>query len=73
MDSLAKLLQGEYESKAKQADRRFENTPIGEIVRMLMKLHTFGRVRGIVAGGWGELSDDFTLLLQVIADKKKKN
>ena len=67
-----KFTQGEYEAKAKKADRRFGNTPIGEVGRLQQKLLNFGRVRGLVVGGWGELSDDFKFLLQVMAEKKKQ-
>jgi hypothetical protein len=72
VDIRAKLLQGEYETKAKKADRMFGNTPMGEIGRMQQKLLNFGRVRGLVVRGWGELSEDFKFLLQVMADKIKQ-
>ena len=65
MDNRAKLIQGEYEDKAKKAYRRFGNTPA-------MQLFNFGKFRGLFVGGWGELSEDFKLLLQVAADKKKQ-
>ena len=39
---------------------------------MQKKLLNFGKIRGLVVGGWGELSEDFKLLLQVMADKKKQ-
>ena len=72
VDNRAKLLQGEYQAKARKADRRFGNTPIGTVGRMEQKLLNFGAVKGLVVGGWGELSEDFKMLLQVIADKKKQ-
>ena len=72
VDNRGKLLQGEYEAKARKADRRFGNTPLGELGRMENKLLNFGRVRGLVVGGWGELSEDFKMLMQVMADRKKQ-
>ena len=39
---------------------------------MEQKLLNFGAVKGLVAGGWGELSEDFKMLMQVIADRKKQ-
>jgi hypothetical protein len=40
---------------------------------MEQKLLTFGRVRGLVVGGWAELSEDFKMLMQVMVDMKNKN
>ena len=37
---------------------------------MEQKLLNFGRIRGLVVGAWGEISEDFKQLLQVMADKK---
>ena len=39
---------------------------------MEQKLLSFGRVHGLVAGAWGEISEDFKMLMQVIADKKQE-
>ena len=39
---------------------------------MEQKLQTYGRVRGLVIGAWGEISEDFKMLLQVMADKKQE-
>ena len=39
---------------------------------MEQKLLNFGRVHGLVAGAWGEISEDFKMLMQVITDKKKE-
>ena len=72
VDNRAKLLQGEYQAKARKADRRYGNTPIGTVGCMEQKLLNFGAVKGLVVGGWGELSEDFKMLLQVIADRKKQ-
>ena len=72
MDNRGKLLQGEYQAKAKKADRKYGNTPDGELGKMEQKLLTFGRVRGLVVGGWAELSEDFKMLMQVMVDKKKQ-
>ena len=72
VDNRGKLLQGEYQAKAKKADRKYGNNPIGNIGKMEQKLLTFGRVRGLVVGGWGELSEDFKMLMQVMVDRKKQ-
>ena len=39
---------------------------------MEQKLQTYGRVRGLAIGAWGEISEDFKMLLQVMADKKQE-
>ena len=72
VDNRSKLLQGEYELKARKADRKFGNTQVGEVGRMEQKLLNFGRVHGLVAGAWVEISEDFKMLMQVITDKKKE-
>ena len=66
----SKLLQGEYTAKARRADQKYGNTPAGEVRRMEQKLLNYGRVRGLVVGGWGKISEDFKELLQVMADRK---
>ena len=40
---------------------------------MESKLLSYGRVRGLVVGAWGEISEDFKLLIEVMGDKKRKN
>ena len=72
VDNRAKLLQGEYQANARKADRRYGNTPIGAVGHMEQKLLNFEAVKGLMVGGWGELSKDFKMLSQVIADRKKQ-
>ena len=72
VDNRSKLLQGEYVAKAKKADRKFGNTAIGEVGRMEQKLLNFQRVRGLVVGAFGEISEDFKLLMDVMSNQKKQ-
>jgi hypothetical protein len=72
VDNRSKLLQAEYELKARKADQKFGGAQVGEVGRMEQKLLNFGRVHGLVVGAWGEISEDFKMLMQVIADKKKE-
>ena len=37
------------------------------------KLLSYGRVRGLVVGAWGEISEDFKSLMEVMGDKKKED
>ena len=72
VDRRSNLLQNEYLKKARKADRNYGGTPEGEIGRMEQKLLSYGRVRGLVVGAWGEINEDFKMLLQVMADKKQE-
>ena len=72
VDRRSKLLQNEYARKARKADHNYGGTPEGEIGRMEQKLINYGRVRGLVIGAWGEISEDFKTLLQVMADRKQE-
>ena len=45
--------------KARNADRKFGGTVEGEKGNMERKLESFGRVRGLVIGAWGEKKEDF--------------
>ena len=38
--------------------------------RMEQKLWSFGTVRGLVVGAWGEISEDFKCLMDVMGEKK---
>ena len=39
---------------------------------MEQKLHTYGMIRCLVIGAWEEISEDFRMLLKVMADKKQE-
>ena len=45
---------------------------MGEEWRMEQKLLNYGRVRGLVVGAWGEISEDFKSLMEVMGEKKKE-
>ena len=71
-DRRANLLPGEYTAKARNADRKYGGSAEGEKGRMERKLESFGRVRGLVVGAWGEISEDFKELLQTMAVSRKE-
>ena len=73
VDRRANLLQGEYTAKARKADRLYGNTAEGQVGKMEHKLLSYGRVRGLVVGAWGEISEDFKSLMEVMGDKKKED
>ena len=72
VDRRANLLQGEYTAKARKADRLYGNTAEGQVGKMEHKLLSYGRVRGLVVGAWGEISEDFKSLMEVMGEKRRK-
>ena len=64
----ARALPSEYLGKAREADRRFCGTSAGEVGPVERKLRSFGEVRGLVFGAWGEASPDVERLLGTLAD-----
>ena len=69
VDVRAGLLQSEYISKARAADRR-QGTPEGQVGRVEAKLLSLGEVKGVVAGQWGEVSEDVHALLDTMATNR---
>ena len=61
-----------YRAKARKAEKKYGNTPEGQIGRMEQKLLSFGKVRGLVVGAWGEISEDFKSLMEVMGEKKRE-
>ena len=70
VDRRAQLLPGEYTKKARNADTKYGGASGGETGRMERKLQSFGRVRGLVVGAWGEISEDFKELLKIMAEAR---
>ena len=66
VDVRAGQLQQEYIAKARAADRR-DGRQAGEVGRVEQKLVSLGPIRGIVAGNFGEVSEDTHLLLDALA------
>ena len=54
VENRSKLLQDEYELKARKADQKLEGGLEGwRVERMEQQLLNFGRVHGLVVGAWG--------------------
>ena len=70
VDKRAKLLQGEYRKKARDADRKFGGTAEGTIGPVETKLLQYGELQGLVVGAFGEGSEDLHSLVQIIAESK---
>ena len=69
VDTRADLLNQEYLSKARVADRR-QGVLEGEVGRVEAKLVSLGKVRGLVAGQFGEVSEDTHLLVSAMATSR---
>ena len=57
----------DYQYKARKADKDHNGTQEGEIGPVARELETYPRVRGLVAGAFGEVSSDMEKLVQQIA------
>ena len=68
MERRASGLTGEYTRPLAKLDTKYHNTPQGETGPLVTRLRTFGRLRGLVVGAWGEGSRDLHSLLDTLAD-----
>ena len=59
-------LTGHYMTKAIGVDQNYGGVMPGEVGRVQRKLETFGEVRGLVFGAFGEVSEGVHELVQVI-------
>ena len=66
----ANRLTGEYTRPLARLDQTYHNTPPGQVGPLVRRLQTFGRLRGLVVGAWGEGSKDLHGLLDVLADSR---
>ena len=69
----AALLPTEYTEKARRVDRQYCGTPADQTGPVLQKLLSYGRVRGLVFGAWGEASQDVERLLSQLAKQGARN
>ena len=70
VDTRAELLPNEYLSKARKTDQNYGGTAEGEVGGVERKLLSFPRVRGMVIGAFGEISEDYQELLQIMAQTR---
>ena len=59
----ARAIHNEYVAKARMVDSRYCGTPAAEDGPVIRKLCSYGEVRGLVFGAWGEASIDVHRLL----------
>ena len=70
VDIRAEKLQQEYLLKAREADRGHNHTPVGTVGAVERKLVELGEVHGIVAGNFGEVSQQTHSLLASLATSR---
>ena len=63
-------LTGHYMGKATGVDQNYGGVMPGEVGRVQRKLETFGEVRGLVFGAFGEVSEGVHELIQVVAQSR---
>ena len=63
-------MQGEYNKKAKAADRLYGGVEEGIVGPVENKLLQYGDLQGLVVGAFGEGSEDLHKLIQVIAESR---
>ena len=70
VDRRAELLHAEYTTKARNTDQKFGGVRAGDIGGVERKLLSFPRVKGLVVGAFGELSEEYQELLKIMADSR---
>ena len=68
MSRRAGRIGAEYLRKARSLDRRWHQTPPDSQGPIEIRLRTYGEVRGLVFGSWGEASPDVSWLLAEAVD-----
>ena len=69
-DRRANGLPNMYRKKLVPLDTRFHGTLPGQSGPLVRRLESFGRVRGLVVGPWGECSKDMHSLIKVMGETK---
>ena len=72
VDQRANGLQKEYLDKVKKVDEKYLGTPKDHIGPLQQRLREFGEIVSLVAGQYGEVSQDFHLLLSRLATSKAR-
>ena len=62
---------GAYTTKARMADRDFVGTPAGEVGPVETRLNSYGEVKGLVFGAFGEASEAVHEFVKMVADAEK--
>ena len=59
-----------YKKKLAPLDARFHGTQDGQSGPLVRRLESFGRVKGLVVGPWGDCSKDMHSLIKVLGETK---
>ena len=69
-DRRANGLPNLYKQKLALLDARFHGTQANQTGPLARKLESFGRVKGLVVGPWGDCSKDMHSLIKVLGETK---
>ena len=69
-DRRANGLPNLYKKKLAPLDARFHGTQDGQSGPLVRRLESFGRVKGLVVGPWGDCSKDMHSLIKVLGETK---
>ena len=72
VDRRARTLNGEYRDKAKLVDRQYGDVQEGTVGPVQRKLESFGEIKGLVFGAFGEGSEDVHTLVQSLASSRAR-
>ena len=70
VDQRAKQIPNSYKNKPRKIDSKYYNTAIGHVGPLEQHLIGFGEIIRLVAGQYGEISQDFHDLLKKLASAK---
>ena len=73
VDQRAKLIPNDYKNKARKIDTKYHNSATGHVGPLEQRLQGFGEILCLVAGQYGEISQDFHDLLKQLASAKAKH
>ena len=73
MDQKAKQIPNLYKNKARRIDAKYRGTTAGHIGPLEQRLQGFGDILCLVAGQYGDISQDFHDLLKKLASTKAQH
>ena len=73
VDQRAKQIPNSYKNKARKIDNKYHNTAPGQVGPLEQRLQGFGKILCLVAGQYGEISQDLHDLLKQLASAKAKH
>ena len=73
MDQRAKQIPNAYRNKLKKIDSKYNGTVVGQVGPLEQRLLGFGDILRLVAGQYGDISQDFHVLIKKLAVTKSQH